>query len=293
MKVMKLVMVNVITLFLVSSGAHASDEAKAKLLNAIKGGPKCDDKAATALLKETQADEEIFYEAVKNGCEEFAGSAFKSTPGDQVAAAAKRYLEHIGSDILPRAKSNVQGGAPAFHGMSADKIAFGVGFLQGAAKYSCDPKTTNENLCALASKADAAMKEIEGLSTSDPRKRCEMGDTHVCELILNEAMKGKNGVTRLDDWYNGATHTQESAYWKLNQIVGGNAMFVYLDGDGRDFVIGVRQASIKKKLMPGNPLTWYAACLKFLKETTGTNARGFAVKVKLYDALECSSKVKE
>ena len=106
------------------------------------------------------------------------------------------------------------------------------------------------------------------------------------KINIDMIMDGVNGATDVDYWWNDWTKTQESYYWKLNQIIDGFAIFYYVSAYSKEYLIAVEIKSLNKsKLNKGKALE---NCFKYLKyecDVKWKNNKGFDFLVKKYKAI--------
>ena len=118
---------------------------------------------------------------------------------------------------------------------------------------------------------------------------CAKGDALACQADFQKAFKGDdNGVTRVKNWWNGWSNTSEGDFWKLSQVFNGFAVFKYTGTGTKDYRIAVKAKGMKHEVKIGNPLPWFADCIKYGANITAKGEDGMPITIRLYEVAKCT-----
>lgn len=291
----------VTTMTLVTIAAFGNDDQeqkRARLIQAIKSS-LCNTNENRDLSKGVKADEEILLEASKKRClTAVIGPMMPNESTDQderrsffkaVDAAEEKYLDYVRTDVIPRGKGDFSSGGQPWTLDEKNGIGANLAIFENLSKAACGatklPELRSSDLCKRLSSVHDTLDELikidkEASSPDGEHKACVA--SHNPAVCFKDTKRLMAGTSHVSDW------TDPNAYdWRLNQLVDGFAVFVLQDGSG-EYLVGVKQDSLKVALRPGVSLLESAKCLKFTGDTETKNDRGFPVTLKTYSAVPCA-----
>ena len=150
-----------------------SDVSQNTLLQIVKADPSCDEVKVKELLRTTELDENIVYEAIKNKCVAILKDKEKlhswkiSDSSSHALAVEKRLIQYIENDTIKPIKISLNKGSTLTEGeYNYEKIGFTVAYIPDFSKDRCDELKTAE-WCSFKSKGKSLEKELLKLFTKN------------------------------------------------------------------------------------------------------------------------------